>query len=78
MPNELNPEFNLDRTNPETWPFTLTRKEVKEILGVNANRVLEIFHRKSFPKIVLGKRLIVTKIAFLNWLESESQSQKSG
>lgn len=70
--------MEFDRRNPETWPFTLSRKEIKEILGVNANRVLEIFHRPDFPKMRLGKRLLVTKPAFLNWLEIQSQSEKIG
>lgn len=65
--------MELDRTNPESWPFMLSRKEVKEILGVNANRVLEVFHRPDFPKIVLGKRLLVTKPAFLDYLQKQSQ-----
>jgi hypothetical protein len=69
--------MELDRRNPDTWPFTLTRNEVKVILGVNANRVLEIFHRSDFPKITLGKRLLVTKTAFLNWLDPQSRTDKA-
>lgn len=70
--------MDLDRRNPDTWPFTLTRKEVKVILGVNANRVLEVFHRPDFPRIELGKRLLVTKPAFLNWLESQRHTENAG
>jgi hypothetical protein len=71
--------MDLDRTNPETWPYTLTRNDVKKILGVNANRVLEIFHRPGFPKITLGKRLLVTKPAFLHWLENQAnKTDESG
>jgi hypothetical protein len=69
--------LDLDRRNPDTWPFTLTRNDVKAILGVNANRVLEIFHRPDFPQITLGRRLLVTKPAFLNWLDAQSQTENS-
>lgn len=64
--------MELDRTNPESWPYMLTRQEVKEILGVNHNRVLEIFHQPDFPKIVLGRRLLVTKKAFLEYLDKQA------
>ncbi len=65
----------LDRTNPESWPYMLTRNEVKEILGINANRVLEIFHRPDFPKIILGKRLLVAKPSFLDYLQKQSHRE---
>jgi hypothetical protein len=71
--------MELDRRNPETWPVILSRNEVKTILGINANRVLEIFHRPDFPQISLGgKRLLVTKPGFLNWLEAQARTEKTG
>jgi hypothetical protein len=70
--------MELDRRNPETWPVILSRNEVKEILGVNNNHVLKIFHRPDFPRISLGgKRLLVTKAEFLNWLAAQSRTENN-
>lgn len=66
----------LDRTNPDTWPFILGTKEVKFILGVGMNKTLEIFHRHDFPRInYLGSSLKTTKPALLEWLNKQTNTE---
>lgn len=64
--------MKLDRTKPESWPFMLSRTDVKEILGVSNNKVLEIFHRQDFPRIYVGKRLLISKPSFLDYISKQS------
>ena len=67
-------DYKIDPADPDTWPVVLHREDVKEILGINANRILEIFHQDTFPMFRLGTRMMVTRIQFLSWLEQQKAS----
>lgn len=60
--------MQIDRRNPETWPYTLYMKDVQEIMGIGSNKVLELFHKPEFPKKMIGKRPFVLKPQFLEYL----------
>jgi hypothetical protein len=52
--------------------FGLTPPDVAKLLGINKTAGYQLFHRKGFPKILIGKRLISPAYLFLRWLEEES------
>ncbi len=55
---------------------TLRPKDVAEYLGINEPKAYELFNRQDFGSIKIGQRWIVTKKAFLRWLDKEGQKQK--
>jgi hypothetical protein len=56
------------------YPVTLTVNDIAEILRIGKVQAYQLTHQESFPKIREGKRIIVPKAAFINWLNSEAFS----
>lgn len=56
----------------EELPLTLTVPEVAEILRINKTKAYELSHRKDFPSIKLGNRIVIPRDAFLRWMDEET------
>lgn len=55
-------------SNMKQDPFEmLTVKDVAKDLGMGENTVNKIFKRADFPTIDIGKRKIVTRLAYYFW-----------
>ena len=53
-------------------PMTLRADEVAGILGVSRANAYVIMHSKGFPKMQIGKRIMVTKENFRAWMEKQT------
>lgn len=53
-----------------TLPITLTVPEIAEILRINKTKAYELTHQEDFPSIKVGKRIIVPRDPFLQWLNN--------
>ena len=53
-------------------PMTLRAEEVAGILGVSRANAYVIMHSKGFPKMQIGKRIMVTKENFRVWMEKQT------
>lgn len=51
-------------------PLFLNAKTVAQVLGISMAGAYELLHRKDFPVIKIGSRLVVPKEKFLAWVES--------
>lgn len=51
--------------------LVLTPREVANILKISRNKAYELFHRKNFPAIRIGKQFRVRQDRFLSWLDSD-------
>ena len=51
--------------------MTLSVAEVQQALGVGRNTVYELVSRNDFPKIRVGRKIIVPRDAFAKWLERQ-------
>ncbi|MFW6026193.1 MAG: helix-turn-helix domain-containing protein [Candidatus Woesearchaeota archaeon] len=59
--------------NIEQLPLILSIPEIADILRINKTKAYELAREEDFPSIYLGRRIIVPKEEFLNWLEEKSQ-----
>lgn len=59
-------------TNWDNLPLTLTPADVAKVLGVGENNAYSLFHSKNFPSVRVGRRLLVGREAFRNWLEKSA------
>lgn len=57
----------------DNYPITLKAEEVAEILGVSRSNAYIIMHSKGFPKMQIGKRIMVTKENLLRWMEANTR-----
>jgi excisionase family DNA binding protein len=43
-------------------------KEVAQVMGIGENNAYELTRRKDFPKIQIGRRIVIPIEAFNKWL----------
>ena len=51
-------------------PITLTVEEIASILGISRNKAYELVNSDGFITLRLGKRIVIPKAQFINWLNS--------
>ncbi|EJP84675.1 helix-turn-helix domain-containing protein [Bacillus cereus] len=57
-------------TNDSTdYPIMLNVTHLEEILGVAKRTAYEIMDQKGFPLMKIGRKKVVSRDAFFNWLE---------
>ena len=54
-----------------------TVKELQAILGVSRPSVYELLKRDVFRSIIVGGKNIISKSSFDEWLDGDSQTEKS-
>lgn len=55
-------------TNLDELPIVLNVGQISDILHISKNNAYLLVRSEAFPKIVVGKRIVVFKEAFINWL----------
>ena len=53
--------------------ITYNAIDLSELLGISVSRAYDLFHREDFPTLKIGRRLLVTKENFENWLANQSK-----
>ena len=53
----------------EELPFTMTVKDVAQALGLSASKTYQLVHTDGFPRLEVGRRLIVPRAKFLEWID---------
>ena len=62
-------------TSYEQLPLALRAEDVAEILGISRAGAYALFHSEGFPCIRIGKRMLVQRDAFLQWLDEEQKKK---
>ncbi|MFT4326764.1 MAG: helix-turn-helix domain-containing protein [Candidatus Woesearchaeota archaeon] len=60
-------------TDLNSLPLSLTVSDIAEILNISKQNAYKLCHSKDFPSVKIGKRIIVTKLAFIKWMEEPGQ-----
>lgn len=55
----------------EDLPITISANEVAQILGISRANAYALMHAKGFPTIFIGRRMIVPKDKFIEWIHSQ-------
>jgi hypothetical protein len=56
--------------NIDDLPLFLTVSDVSKVIGICLGKTYELFHSETFPSIQYGKRLVISKIKFIEWMEN--------
>ena len=59
-------------TTFDQLPITLGAEEVAEVLGISRANAYVIMHSKGFPKMQIGKRILVTKDNLIAWMNAHT------
>ena len=62
--------------NVEDLPLSLTVSDVAKALRIGKNNAYELCHSVNFPSVTIGNRIIVPKLAFIEWLKNPLQFRK--
>lgn len=60
--------MNKNYTSIEQLPITLSALDLKSALGLSRAAVYQLMKRKDFPKIKIGRRILVPKSELLIWM----------
>lgn len=58
--------------NYEQLPLMLNAEDIKDVMNISRAGVYQLMHREDFPKIIIGKRIVVPRDKFLEWLENSA------
>ena len=53
-------------------PLFLNAATVAKVLGIAPSSSSELMHEKDFPALRIGKRIVVPKEAFIQWVEQHT------
>lgn len=53
-------------------PLMLTVEDVSHVLGIGLAHAYEVAHRRDFPTITLGSRIIVPRDKFMEWIDEQA------
>lgn len=59
----------------EELPLMLTVQDVADVLGIGLAHAYEVAHRKDFPTITLGSRIIVPRDQFMEWIDRQAEKK---
>lgn len=51
--------------------------EVAAVLGISRAKAYELVNSDGFPRIIMGKRIVVPRQAFLNWMDEHTVTQRA-
>ena len=53
-------------------PLFLNAETVAKVLGVSPSSGYELMHEKDFPDLRVGKRIVVPKERFIQWVDQNT------
>ena len=58
-------------TSYDQLPIMLSVTDMAKFLGISRTNAYELIHTAGFPKIQLGKRIVIPKDKLLEWLNKQ-------
>ena len=58
-------------TNIDQLPFALNASHIAATLGISKSKAYELMRRKDFPTLIIGKRMIVPRDRFIDWIDKQ-------
>lgn len=60
---------NVRFKSTDELPISLTADDISSILGLSRGGAYNLIHSEGFPRIKVGKRYIIPKNKFLEWID---------
>jgi len=61
-----------DVVNYQELPVALTVSEVQKVLRISRGGAYQLIHREDFPTVKIGRRYIIPRDKFIEWLEEQA------
>ena len=69
MINSLNYKIQGSEYHNDISKKTISIKQLQQILGLGYQKTMELVHRDDFPKITVGRRILIIHSKLDKWLE---------
>ena len=60
----------------EELPLMMNMTDVADVLGISRAGAYKLAHDSHFPSFQIGRRIVVSRERFLEWLERQCEKQK--
>ena len=60
----------------EELPLMMNMTDVAAVLGISRAGAYKLAHDSHFPAFQIGKRIVVSREKFLDWLDRQGEEQK--
>ena len=60
----------------EELPLMMNMTDVAAVLGISRAGAYKLAHDSYFPTFQIGKRIVVSREKFLDWLDRQCEEQK--
>lgn len=64
--------MNQNQTSYDQLPIMLNANNIAKTLGISRAGAYELMHSEGFPTLRIGKRMMVSKDRFIQWIERNS------
>ena len=64
--------MNTEITSFDQLPITLNADQVAKVLHVSRSQAYVVMHRKGFPTLRVGNRMVVPKESLKLWMEKNA------
>ena len=61
--------------NFEELPLMMNITDVAAVLGISRAGAYKLAHCEAFPAVQIGRRIVVSREKFLNWLNGQSEEK---
>jgi hypothetical protein len=55
----------------EHLPMSLNAKDISKVLNISIGNAYNLLHREDFPTIHIGKRMIIPRDRFFEWMDQQ-------
>ena len=59
----------------EELPLMMNMTDVAAVLGISRAGAYKLAHSEAFPAFQIGRRIVVSREKFLNWLNGQSEEK---
>lgn len=59
-------------------PLMLNAEDVQTVMNISRSGAYQLMHREDFPTIIIGKRMVVPRDKFLEWVEKNTEYGPNG
>ena len=60
----------------EELPLMMNMTEIAAVLGISRAEAYKLAHSADFPSFQIGKRIVISREKFLEWLNRQCAEQK--
>jgi hypothetical protein len=72
---DVSPPLDITRTE-ELLPPVLSPADIQKFLGIGQRQVYELLNSAAFHVVKVGRRMVVSRVVFIEWLEGRSEDNE--